>query len=115
MSIWGFCHRLLEWRYAMVLAATCLLSAKWMDNAAANLDRLSDQREQALEYLEAIHTRLADMRGRYRTDTDSQRALLQSALADQSIQELFPGLHTVPRNTHAGFRVHLEPLPGGRG
>ncbi len=114
MSIWGFCHRLLEWRYAMVLAATCLLSAKWMDNSAANLDRLSDQREQALIYLEAIHTRLADLRGRYGTDADAQQALLQSSLSDRLIEELFPRLHPVPRNTHAGLRIHLEPAPQGR-
>ncbi len=115
MSIWGLCNRLLEWRYAMVLAATCLLSAKWMDNSAANLNRLSDQREQTLMYLEAIHTRLADLRGRYGTDADTQRALLQSSLSDRLIEELFPGLRPVPRNTHAGLRMHLEPAPrGGR-
>jgi hypothetical protein len=113
--MWGFCNRLLQWRYAMVLAAACLLSAKWMDNTAANLDRLSDRREQALAYLQAIHTRLADMRGRDGTTTDSQRSLLQSALSDRSMEELFPGMHPVPRNTHAGLLLHLEPSPEERG
>ena len=113
--MWRICNRLLQWRHAMIMAAVCLLCAKWMDNNAANLDRLSDQREQALKYLEDIHVKLADTRGRYGTDSDSQRTVLESSLSDRFIEELFPGLQLVPRNTHAGLLLHLEPSPGERG
>ncbi len=104
-----FRNRVREWRYAVLVVAACLLSARFVENGAGTLDRLSDSREQALQDLEAVQNHLTERRGRYATDSNSLRAALQLSLTDRAIEELFPGLVAVARDTHAGLLLHLEP------
>ena len=103
-----FRNRLREWHYPLLVAAACLLCAKFVANSAGSFDRYSDRREQALHDLEAAQNHLTERRGRSATDSDSLRADLQLMLSDRGIEELFPGLVALARDTHAGLRLHLE-------
>ena len=109
-----FRNRLREWRSPVLLAAACLLCAKFVVNSAGFLDKHSDRREQAFQDLEAVQNHLTERRGRSATDSDSLRADLQLMLSDRAIEELFPGLVALARDTHAGLRLHLEPAQEDR-
>jgi hypothetical protein len=105
-AIW---NRVLHWSFAAILTTTCGFSARYMQGAAEDLDELTHQRRQALQSLRATRNDLLERRGRNGTDRRELQREIQSALSDPDVEVLFPGLHPVPRTTHAGLILQLLP------
>ena len=110
MNLHRLRNRLREWRLALLTVSACLVSVKWMELRASDLDRLCDEREQALQDLFVVQDHLRDHRGRYTAESTTLGSMLRNTLSEGSVRDLFPGVHPRTRTTHAGLLLHLKPI-----